>query len=338
MELEDSELVPHQKVVDRFRRDLDELIEADARIGIAVSGGPDSLALLLLAAAARPGQVEAATVDHGFRAESRDEAEMVAGVCKQLQVPHQILTLEWEELPSSNVQALARRRRYDELGIWALGSGLRAVCTAHHADDQAETLLMRLSRGSGVSGLAGARPRVPLAGGSEHEEHQVWLIRPVRRWRRSDLAQIVRAAGIDAVDDPSNADERYDRTRARALLKNNAWLDPVRLAAVADHCADADEAMRWVTWREYSQRSSSDGFTIDPAGLPYELQRRLLADSIEMLTNERPPGPDLIRALDALLEGGTTTLAGLKLEGGASWRFSLAPPRRPTKHKQQSEE
>ncbi len=326
-------LRPDAALIERFRRDLDPLVEADARIGVAVSGGPDSLALLLLAVAARPGLVEAATVDHALRPESRSEADMVAGVCARLGVAHKTLIVGWDELPKSNIQARARERRYDELGVWALGRGLRAVCTAHHADDQAETLLMRLVRGSGVGGLAAARPLVSLAMGGDHGERQVYLARPVRRWRRDELAEIVRGARIAAVADPSNVDERYDRTRARALLKENDWLDPVRLAAVADHCADADEALRWLTWREYSKRSSSDGMTIDPSDLPYELQRRLLADAIEMVTSERPSGPDLVRALDTLLDGGTTTLGGLKLQGGTTWRFSTAPPRRPVKGK-----
>jgi tRNA(Ile)-lysidine synthase len=331
-------LRPDAALVDRFGGDLDSLVEPEARVGIAVSGGPDSLALLLLAAAARPGRVEAATVDHGFRPESRAEAEMVAGLCQRLGVPHAILTIEWQELPSANLQAIARRARYDELGLWALGRQVRAVCTAHHADDQAETLLMRLARGSGVAGLAGARPRIPLAMGGEDGEHQVYLVRPVRTWSRTTLAEVVHSAGIAAVADPSNADERYDRTRARALLASNSWLDPARLAAVADHCADADDALRWLARREYSARSSSDGRAVDASDLPYELQRRLLAEAIEMLTRERPPGPELIRALDILLAGGTTTLAGLKLRGGEPWRLQPAPPRRPTRPAKSSSE
>lgn len=329
-------MVPELTLVERFRRDLDELVEADARIGIAVSGGPDSLALLLLAAAARPGQVEAATVDHGLRAESRAEAEAVARICSQLGVSHQTLTVAWDKLPTSNIQAQARERRYDQLSIWALDRQLRAVCTGHHADDQAETVLMRLARGSGVAGLAGARPWVPLAMSGEHGEQQVYLVRPVRKWRRIELTAIVQLARIEAVDDPSNADERYDRTRARALLQANDWLDPVRLAAVADHCADADEALRWLAWRAYSERSSSAGQIIDASNLPYELQRRLLGDAIEMLTNQTPAGPDLARALDVLLNGGVTTIAGLRIEGGATWRLRFAPPRRPVKAKKPS--
>src|SRR3954452_7362103 len=95
---------------DRFARGFDALIPAKARVGIAVSGGPDSLALLLLAAAARPGKIDAATVDHGLRTGSRDEAEMVASVCARFDVPHAILTAVWDEKPATAIQERAREQ------------------------------------------------------------------------------------------------------------------------------------------------------------------------------------------------------------------------------------
>ena len=146
---------PAPDLVERFGADLDALVPSGMRLGVAVSGGPDSLALLLLAAAARPTMVEAATVDHGLRAGSADEARMVAGICKQLGVPHRTLLADWPEAPTTNIQAAARAMRYRLLNEWAIDRGLPAVATAHHADDQAETLLMRLVRGAGVGGLGG---------------------------------------------------------------------------------------------------------------------------------------------------------------------------------------
>src|SRR5215208_1032196 len=119
-------MVPEPALVNRFRGDLDALIAPDARIGIAVSGGPDSLALLLLAAAARPGLVEAATVDHALRADSRAEAEMVAALCERIGVPHALLTISWENMPASAVQERARQARYALLRGWAEERALAA--------------------------------------------------------------------------------------------------------------------------------------------------------------------------------------------------------------------
>src|SRR5436309_6569909 len=103
-------------LLERFRAELDALVPPGERLGIAVSGGPDSLALLLLAAAARPGELEAATVDHGLRAAAADEAAVVAEICRELAIPHAILTARWNELPETAIQARAREQRYRLLG------------------------------------------------------------------------------------------------------------------------------------------------------------------------------------------------------------------------------
>src|SRR5215203_4666367 len=214
-------MVPDNALVERFRADLDALIETGERIGVAVSGGPDSLALLLLAAAARPGLVEAASVDHALREGSRNEAEAVARLCGQLGVPQQILTIDWPAPPTSALQEQARIARYRALGKWASAKGLNHVATGHHADDQAETLVMRLIRGAGVRGLAAMRAAAPLPGLSG-----VTLLRPLLGWRRAELETIVAAAGIEAADDPSNHDEQHERVRIRRLLAAAPWLEP----------------------------------------------------------------------------------------------------------------
>src|SRR5436190_1867521 len=176
---------PDAAATARFRADLDRLGLGAARpFGVAVSGGPDSLALLLLANAAFPGLIHAATVDHGLRAESADEAETVAAICARMGVPHAILSAGM--VATSNVQAAARARRYDLLAWWAEENGLACILTAHHLDDQAETLLMRLLRGSGLAGLAGIRAR---------QDRPVPVLRPLLGWRRAELEVIVLAAG-----------------------------------------------------------------------------------------------------------------------------------------------
>jgi tRNA(Ile)-lysidine synthase len=291
------------------------------KLGIAVSGGPDSLALLLLGAAARRGEVEAATVDHGLRPESREEAEFVRSICDRLGVRHAILQTQVEG--GASLQAQARAARYRALGDWAIQRELGAVATAHQVDDQAETLLMRLARGAGIGGLVGVRHSRPLEAG-------VTLIRPLLDWRRAELAAIVAAAGITPVDDPANRDPRHDRSRFRGMLAEADWADAQRLAASAKWLADADEALEWALGSLLEDRLRREGtaLAIDADGLPRELQRRLLLHGFDLMGAHRPRGPELDRARKALRAGKSTTLAGLKLEPGPPWKLSAAPPRR----------
>jgi tRNA(Ile)-lysidine synthase len=311
-------------LVERFRADLDALSPAHERIGIAVSGGPDSLALLVLAAAARPGQVEAATVDHALRAESRAEAELVDSTCAQLGVPHTILTAQWEAKPVTAIQEQAREARYDLLGHWIADRGLYALTTAHHADDQAETVLMRLNRGSGLRGLAGMRAKSMIPGS------RLPLIRPLLGWRREELKDVCLTAGLHPIEDPSNADEQFERVRIRRGLADASWLDGAALAQSASHLGSADDALDWMTESLALARVTDDGdaLRIDPDGLPAELQRRLLLHVFARFHAPEPRGPELSRATAALASGETVTLSGLKLQGDPAWRISRAPPRR----------
>lgn len=309
--------------VERFAAHLDALTPRDAAIGVAVSGGPDSLALLLLAAAARPGLIEAATVDHGLRLESAGEAAMVAELCRPFDIPHRMLRADWAELPQTNIQAEARAMRYRLLAEWAEERGLAAVATAHHADDQAETLLMRLARGAGVRGLGGSRAKRALT-------EQVELIRPLLGWRKAELERIVQDAGIEAVDDPSNRDDRHDRSRIRRWLAASDWADPARLAASASALRDADEALDWALAPLIGSRlkRDADAVLVEPFDLPRELKRRLLLAAFAELGAAPPRGPELMRAMEVIESGGVATLSGLRLEGGEHWRIAVAPPRR----------
>lgn len=316
-----------QASIDRFRADLDALVAPSERIGIAVSGGPDSLALLLLAAQARRGAVEAATVDHALRPESRAEAEFVAELCAKLGVGHAILTAQWDEKPATALQERARLVRYRLLGDWARKRGLAAIVTAHHLDDQAETLLMRLARGAGVRGLAGMRrvarvPGVDLA-----------LARPLLGWRRSELEAVCAAAGVDPVRDPSNEDEQFERARLRKALSGADWLDPEALAASAAHLADADSALDWAAEREWHcSVTARDGeIAYEPGGAPAEICRRIVRRAIISLASEGSGelrGREIDRVLAALSTGRSATLRGVLCTGGAAWRFSCAPARR----------
>lgn len=308
----DMPALPDDQVA-RFRADLAALAgAAPGRLGLAVSGGPDSLALLRLANAAFPGGVEAATVDHRLRAESAAEAAHVAALCAGLGVPHAILAAD--EPIAGNVQSAARALRYRLLGGWAASRGLAWLLTAHHQDDQAETMLMRLARGAGLSGLAGIRAATAIAGTA--------VARPLLGWPRETLAAI--AAPLAPVHDPSNADARYDRARLRARLAEAGGVDAAAFARSAAALAEAEDALAWAAARLWDERVTGAGF--DPAGLPAELRRRLV---LRILGEPQPRGADLQRLLATLEAGGTATLAGFKCSGGVLWRFTPAPPRAP---------
>ena len=299
----------------------------DLRLGLAVSGGGDSLALLLLAHAARPGRIAAATVDHGLRGDSASEAAMVARLCAERHIPHAILAVS---VAPGNVQSQARAARYAALADWAATENLAALATAHHADDQAETLLMRLNRGSGVAGLAGVRARGMVPGSQLALSVAVPVLRPLLGFRRGELLEIVTAAGIGPVNDPSNFDDQFDRARMRKALDGADWLDVLALAASAAHLADADAAIEWAAQREWTE-----GVTRAPLGLNYRPQApravalRVIARIVRELGGEEPRGSAVARLFDSLLARETASIGNLvgraTIEG---WTFTKAPQRR----------
>jgi tRNA(Ile)-lysidine synthase len=308
--------VPDPAHVARFACDLDALTGGAGRVGIAVSGGGDSLALLLLAASARGEDVEAATVDHGLRKESAAEAALVARICGSLRIAH--ATLRPDRPLAGNLQSSARRARYTLLDQWRAERRLDWIATAHHADDQAETLLMRLNRGAGCAGLSSVRP----VNGR--------VIRPLLGWRRHELAAITRACGLAAVVDPSNSDERYDRARLRKSLADAPWINIPGLARSAAALEEANEALDWSVALLWSQRASAvaGGWDIDMAAIPAELRRRLVLRAIRALSpSASPRGEAVSRLLVLLSQGRRATLAGVVASGGKSWRFMHAPSR-----------
>lgn len=205
-----------------------------ARLGVAVSGGGDSVALLDLLAdwAATGGPALAAvTVDHHLRAGSAEEAEGVARLCADLGIRH--VVLHWQDRQGSgNLSDRARRARYALIGGWAAGQGIGAVALGHTADDQAETVLMRLARGSGVDGLSGMAPR-RQAGGID------WY-RPLLGASRTDLRAYLTARGLTWTEDPTNEDTAFARVRARRAL---AALAPIGINAAGLNATAARMAM-----------------------------------------------------------------------------------------------
>lgn len=304
--------------VDRFDVDLARLA-GNGPMGVAVSGGPDSMALLHLAVAARPGKVAVATVDHGLRPEAAGEAALVARACARLGVPHSILKVDVAR--QASIQAAARAARYEALAAWCRDAGLGILATAHHADDQAETMLMRLARGAGLSGLSGIRAARDLGG--------VLLVRPLLGWRRGELATIV--AGHETVDDPSNRDARHDRTWARSSLAMiGDRIDPLRLAASAAHLGEADIALEWLVDEAIRTRASEAGngrTAVDLEGLPRDLCRRIVARLVGQ-ADSPVDGPALDMALARLDAGQFATLGMAKLSPGRRITIEKAPARR----------
>lgn len=224
-------------------QDLDRLFAClrDASgIVAAVSGGPDSIALLdLLAswAAARSGvRLLVATVDHGLRPEAAEEAALVGRVARGFGLRHHVLAWTGAK-PRTGLQEAAREARYALLAEFARRQGASHLVTAHTLDDQAETVLMRLSRGSGLTGAAGMRPAV--------ERDGVVHARPLLGWRKAALVTHCRARALPFVEDPSNKDPRFARARWRKLLPQleAEGLTAERLAAFAERLARADEAL-----------------------------------------------------------------------------------------------
>ncbi|MEQ1929605.1 MAG: tRNA lysidine(34) synthetase TilS, partial [Parvularculaceae bacterium] len=199
--------------VEEFISALDAL-EAPGRILVAVSGGPDSMALLRLTAAHGRREVAAATIDHGLRPESAEEAAQVARWAAAIGVAH--VTLPWPGAkPATGVQEQARLARYRLLCEYASSADFGAVLIAHHADDQAETLFMRLARGSGLNGLAAMNASLEIAAGAGPP---VRFLRPLLGFPRRRLHASLEAFGQTFLRDPSNENPDFERVRVRGLL------------------------------------------------------------------------------------------------------------------------
>lgn len=295
-------------------------------VGVAVSGGGDSVALLLLLAAIRP--VAAATVDHGLRPEAAAEAAAVARICADRGIPHAILP--WRGWTGrGNLQAEARAARRRLIGAWAAERDLAGVALGHTLDDQAETFLLRLARGSGVDGLAGMAFAV-------RGEGALWL-RPLLEVRREALRRWLAGQGVAWAEDPSNADPAFARVRARAALKPLATLGlgPERLAATAAAMARARAALEAATAalaRACLEPGRAGDLTLDPgpwAEAPEEIRLRLLAAALGWVAGAplRPRLSALSAAAEAVADGLGCELRG-ELRGGLTLHGCVLRPRR----------
>lgn len=297
------------------------------RIGLAVSGGPDSMAMLLLAHAAIPGRFEVATVNHGLRPEAAEECQLVVAACRARDVPCEVLRVTVED---GNLQAEARHARYGALLFWAVRRGLGSIATAHHMDDQAETLLMRLNRGSGLMGLSSIRQLRLL----DYANKKVRLIRPFLAFRRSELAGLLEQEGVAVAYDPSNRDERFDRVRMRKAIAAADWLDVAAIANSAGHLGDAADAVAWAAMREFKEnvRKEKNAFryTGSPRSAPRQIQLFVAARIFGQM-NAHPRGGQLDQLIAGLARGKGGNVGGVLVTlDGEEWVFQPEPARTST--------
>ncbi len=305
----------------RFGAELESL-HRGGPVGVAVSGGGDSIALLHLTrdwAAKHNVNISIATVDHGLRSSSAAEAEGVGKICRALDLPHE--TLLWTGWNGrGNLQAEARSARQRLLASWAQSNELNTVLIGHTMDDQAETVLMRLGRGSGVDGLSGMRGRVIRDGVN-------WL-RPLLGVQRAELRGWLTAKKISWVDDPSNEDPRFDRVKARQALAalSDLGVTAQGLAATASRLKDARDALDLAAGSLAAEATKWGAcgelyLALTPFRVaPPEIQRRLLRLALTR-TAGAPYGPRA-EAEQKLL----SAMLSLKLGGGRSLHGCLVRP------------
>lgn len=295
---------------------------APGPLAVAVSGGGDSLALLHLVA--HEGPVHVVTVDHGLR-DVAAEVALVAKAAARLGHEHSVLAWDWDG--RGNLQAAAREGRRAVIAGWARARGIEQVALGHTRDDQAETVLMRLARGSGVDGLAGMAP--------VDRSHGLRWVRPLLGASRDELRAVLRARGQPWADDPSNDDPRFDRVKARQMAAQLAelGLGPDRLVQTADHMAAARrtlEAAAAAFARDRVRQHGAD-LWLPQMTLDTDTHRRVVAKALTWISGAtyRPRFAALCTAWEKALTS-QTTLSGVLLrhdEGGVRLTREAAAPR-----------
>lgn len=288
------------------------------------------MALLWFAHNHYKGPICAATVDHGLRSKAGTEAAYVATMCQQWNIDHQILR------PNSpiagNIQSAARVVRYELLSQWAKDMQCEYIATAHHADDQLETMVMRINRGSGVAGLAGVR------------SYNGNIIRPLLEYRKSELITICQSANIATVDDPSNHDLVYDRVKVRRWIELSESLglepliDPIMAQKTAENLHHAEIALQYSVniLAQHCIETNTSGIILRISNLPLEYQRRLLLRALKMIENKiEPRGQALNNVINALNNNDISMIGNIKCTpkqdknagGNSHWILTVAPPR-----------
>lgn len=295
---------PVRAALDRLAGDLPAL-------GVAVSGGGDSIALLHIVRDWSCGRrILVATVDHGLRPESAEEAAQVHRIAKSMGLRH--VTLLWRrDTDTGNLMASARDARLRLLSGWAQRNNLAAIALGHTADDQAETLMMRLSRGSGIDGLA--------AMAEWRDAFGVRWLRPMLGASRAELRDWLRARDIGWLEDPSNEREEFERIRIRKAIAAMD-LDIGALARAAAHIGEARDALSHYAALAADDAIIRNGSLILPrrpfSDAPPEIRRRLLVAGCRWVTGaDYPPRrATVLHALQAAAAGSRVTLDGTLIE------------------------
>ena len=306
-------------------------------IGIGVSGGGDSMALLLLSAEWAHNNnrsLKVVTIDHGLRPGSPSECTYVKNISDKLAIEH--TTLKWLEKPSGNLQNSARGARHKLFSDWTKIKKVSVVLLGHTLDDNAETIISRLIRGSGIDGLTGISKNKTI--------NSLTLFRPLITITREDLRRYLQEKEISWIDEPSNYDERFDRVKIRNLLPqlSGVGLTANKLVALSGHMERAKEALNYEVFsfaKQNVQQTIWGDLEINLDAFiktSKEYQFRLLAVALRWISGKfyRPRFNSLERLLALLTTG--SRLQGMSLMGciikcdgemiKISREFSAIPP------------
>ncbi len=301
-----SEIIGICPFMERFSNVMYEhfkhVLTSDLDIAVAVSGGADSLGLCIALSEYFQGEnpdikIHALSVDHALRPEARGELLHVAEILEDISnVTHHILTWEYDEQPTTRIQEQARKARYDLMIKYMRVHNIEHLFLGHHRDDQAETFLFRLAKGSGLDGLGGMA--------FNHEKGQgVTICRPLLDEGKADIIKFCEYKGIKYINDPSNENEDYARVRLRKSMEvlSAEGLTPKRLSVTAHRLSRAREALDSIAQREYnaaliSKDSCRIVFNSNILLLnPFEVVLRVLLKAMYDLSPDREYSPRLER-------------------------------------------
>ena len=325
-----------KKITDFINKNIDfvNALNAPIHIAVAVSGGADSLALTLIAeefCRENNCKLTAITVDHGLRKEGKIEAQKVHDWLSKYEIEHKTLLWQHDEKPTGNIQAIARAARYELLEDFCSKNNITALLLAHHIEDQAETFMLRLARGSGIYGLAAMQDSIAKKWGK--------ILRPLLSTSRDDLKKYLNEKRQDWIEDPSNIDERYARVRMRSLMPilENEGLTIDRIIKTTKRMDEARKVMEVLVETLYIEevKKTKDGYGLFFTSkaltrYPQEISLRFLSRCLLNIGGKQytPRMHSLERLLDNLMDLDSfkgCTLAHCKITKNAQNEIFIEP-------------